>query len=73
MKHATVKEKAQTLYTTLKPKFGYKNMLQAPRIVKITLSSTTGSIKDPKKKALIGDRLNKIAVKRHLLNLQRSQ
>jgi large subunit ribosomal protein L5 len=61
MKHETVKEKAQSLYTTLKSKFGYKNMLQAPRIVKITLSSTTGSVKDPKKKALIGDRLNKIA------------
>ena len=61
MKHETVKEKAQSLYTTLKPKFVYTNMLQAPRIVKVTLSSTTGSIKDPKKKALIGDRLNKIA------------
>ncbi|HEY1037447.1 MAG TPA: 50S ribosomal protein L5 [Candidatus Paceibacterota bacterium] len=61
MKHATVKEKAQGLYETMKPKFGYTNKLQAPRIQKITLSSTTGSIKDPKKKELIGDRLTKIA------------
>ncbi len=61
MKHHTAKEKTQALFETMKGKFGYKNMLQAPKIVKITLSSTTGSIKDPKRKALIGDRLNKIA------------
>lgn len=59
--HLTVKEKAQSLFDSMKSKFGYKNKLQAPRIVKVTLSSTTGSIKDQKKKALIGDRLNKIA------------
>lgn len=61
MKHQTVKEKAQGLYETMKPKFGYTNKLQAPRITKVTLSSTTGSIKDPKKRDLIGDRLTKIA------------
>lgn len=61
MKHASAKQKAAGLYETMKGQFGYKNMLQAPRVVKIILSSTTGSVKDPKKKALIGDRLNKIA------------
>lgn len=60
-KHQTVKEKAQSAYETLKGEFGYKNKLQAPRIVKVTLSSTTGSVKDPKKKDLIGDRLTKIS------------
>jgi len=60
MKHQTVKEKEQALFEGMKGKFGYKNKLQAPRVVKITVSSTTGSIKDPKRKALIGDRLNKI-------------
>lgn len=59
--HLTVKEKGATAYETLKGQFGYKNLLQAPKLVKITLSATTGSIKDPKKKDLIGDRLNKIA------------
>lgn len=57
----TVKEKAQNLFEGMKGNFGYTNKMQAPRVVKVTLSSTTGSIKDPKKKALIGDRLNKIA------------
>lgn len=61
MKHLTLKEKSNKLFDAMKPKFGYKNIMQAPKVVKVTLSSTTGSIKDPKKKALIGDRLNKIA------------
>lgn len=61
MKHATTQEKQKGIYEAMKAKFGYKNMLQAPKIEKILLSSTTGSIKDPKKKALIGDRLTKIA------------
>lgn len=59
--HLTVKEKAAKSFDSMKGDFGYKNKLQAPRIVKVTLSATTGSIKDPKKKELIGDRLNKIA------------
>jgi large subunit ribosomal protein L5 len=61
MKNLTVKEKAQKLYDTMKGDFGYKNKLQAPRIVKVTLSSTVGSVKDPKKRELIGDRLTKIS------------
>lgn len=61
MKHTTVQEKDKGLFEAMKGKFGYTNKLQAPRIVKVTLSSTTGSIKDPKRKALIGDRLTKIA------------
>lgn len=61
MKHLTVKEKAHGLYNSMKGQFGYKNMLQAPRVVKVILSATTGSIKDPKKRDLIGDRLTKIS------------
>lgn len=55
-----VKTKAANLFDTLKPKFGYKNKLQTPRIIKVVVSATTGSVKDPKKKTLIGDRLTKI-------------
>lgn len=61
MKHATVKEKATKIHDSLKGSFGYKNIMQSPKIVKVVLSATTGSIKDPKKKDLIGDRLAKIA------------
>jgi large subunit ribosomal protein L5 len=60
-KMTTVKEKATGAYDAMKDKFGYKNKLQAPRMTKVVLSATTGSIKDPKKKELIGDRLARIS------------
>jgi len=59
--HLTAKEKGVKAFDTLKGQFGYVNMLQAPRLIKVVLSATTGSVKDPKKKELIGDRLTKIA------------
>ncbi|MFA6297004.1 MAG: 50S ribosomal protein L5 [Candidatus Paceibacterota bacterium] len=55
-----VQQKASEIFETLKGKFGYKNVMQAPKIVKVVISSTTGSIKDPKKKALMADRISKI-------------
>ena len=61
MTHKTIKEKTAVVFDSLKGEFGYKNKLQAPRISKVVLSSTTGSIKDTKKRDLIGDRLTKIA------------
>lgn len=61
MKHSTLKELGTAAYESLKGEFGYKNKLQAPKITKVILSSTTGSLKDPKKRELIGDRLGKIA------------
>ncbi len=59
-KHITVKEKAQNSFETMKGAFGYTNKLQAPKLEKIVISATTGSIKDAKKKDLVGDRLTKI-------------
>lgn len=61
MKHTPIKELASKSYEALKGEFGYTNLLQAPKIVKVVLSSTTGSVKDPKKRQLIGDRLSKIS------------
>lgn len=61
MKHQTVKDKSIAAYEALRAEFGYTNKLQAPKMLKVVLSATTGSIKDPKKKELIGDRLTKIA------------
>ena len=46
MKHNTAKQKQTGLFEAMKGKFGYKNMLQAPRIEKVILSSTTGSVKE---------------------------
>lgn len=55
-----VRERADASFEAMKADFGYKNKLQAPKITKVIISSTTGSIKDPKKKTLVGDRLTKI-------------
>ncbi len=47
-------------FDALKSEFGYKNVMQAPRLVKIIVSSGVGSLKDKKKLELIVDRLAKI-------------
>lgn len=56
----TLKDKEKTAYDTLKGEFGYKNTMQSPRIEKITISTGTGKVADPKKIELIQDRLAKI-------------
>ncbi len=55
-----IQEKASTLFDTLKGQYGYTNIMQSPKLVKVVISSATGSVKDPKKKILIGDRITKI-------------
>lgn len=47
-------------FDALKGTFGYKNKLQAPKLVKVVISTGTGKIKDKKKVELIQDRLAKI-------------
>jgi len=56
----SIKEQADGIFEALKAEFGYTNKLQAPRLVKVIVSSATGSVKDAKKKALIGDRITRI-------------
>ena len=60
MSHKTVKEKVKKTFETLKGDFKYKNKLQAPQIKRVVVTTTIGSIKDPKKKDLMLDRLTKI-------------
>lgn len=63
MKAHTVKttyELNKDSFKALKEKFGYKNPMQAPKLVKLVISTGTGSIKDKKKVELIADRLAKI-------------
>ncbi len=56
------KEKLANAYKALKPDFGYKNAMSAPRLVKVVVSSGTGSKmkNDKNKNAFITDRLAKI-------------
>jgi large subunit ribosomal protein L5 len=52
--------KHKTTFDALKGEFGYKNVMQAPRLTKIVVSVGVGSIKDKKRTDLIKDRLIKI-------------
>jgi len=58
----TVKQKEKKAYTTLKAKYGYKNTMAAPHLVKVVIASGTGSgvkrNKDHNK--LVIERLTKI-------------
>ncbi len=54
---ATVHDKT---FDALKSEFGYKNVMQAPRIAKIVVSTGVGSLKDKKKLELIVNRLTTI-------------
>jgi large subunit ribosomal protein L5 len=56
----TVKEKNLSSFKTLKDTFGYSNVMQAPKLVKVVVSCGVGSQKDKKKIELITNRLTRI-------------
>ena len=58
----TVKEKSQKSFDTLKGQFGYTNSMAAPRLMKVIVSTGTGSgmKKDNKRNELVADRFAKI-------------
>jgi large subunit ribosomal protein L5 len=56
----TILEKQNTMFDSLKEKFGYKNKMEAPQITKVVVSTGVGSISDKKKIELIADRLSLI-------------
>ncbi len=54
----TVKQKEAKSFETLKDQFGYKNVMQAPRLESVTISTSFGKIKSDKNKVdLIGEKL----------------
>lgn len=56
-----VKEKQKEIFSELKEKFGYKNMMQSPKLVKVIVSSGVGSTKDKARLEIVSDRLSKIS------------
>ena len=56
----TIAEKQNKAFKSLKEALGYKNIMQAPKIIKVVVSAGTGSIKDKGKIDIIPDRLSKI-------------
>lgn len=60
MATALIKDTIASAYDALKESMGYKNVMQAPRIEKVIVSTGVGKIDDKNKIALIQDRLAKI-------------
>lgn len=56
----TMKEKVSTAFDSLKGSFGYTNIMQAPRITKVVVSTGVGKVQDKQKLVLIQDRLAQI-------------
>ena len=56
----TIKQKQSEAFAALKEKLGWKNPMQAPRLLKAVISVGTGSLKDKKKNEVVADRLAKI-------------
>lgn len=54
------KQKQQTSFEALSEKFGYKNRMAAPRLMKVVVSSGVGKKRDKQQLALVADRLAKI-------------
>ena len=56
----SIKEKTQKAFDTLKKEKGYKNPMQAPKILKVVISTGVGSYKDNAKFKIVEDRLARI-------------
>ena len=56
----SIKQKQKEAYVALRGTLGYSNPMQAPRLVKVVVSTGVGSCKDKKKFAVVEDRLAKI-------------
>jgi large subunit ribosomal protein L5 len=56
----SIKEKTKESYPALKAEFGYKNVMQAPKVEKVVISCGVGSFKDKKKIDIAENRLTRI-------------
>jgi large subunit ribosomal protein L5 len=54
------KENQKTAHGALKERFGYKNVMAAPRLMKIVVSSGVGKARDKNRNKLVSDRLARI-------------
>jgi large subunit ribosomal protein L5 len=59
-KSAKTTHKTNAVFEALKGDFGYKSVMQTPKIVKIVVSTGVNTKHDPKKRETIQDRLAKI-------------
>ena len=57
--NATIATQKKT-FEALKSEHGYKNVMQAPKVVKIVVTTGVGAVKDKKRLEMIVDRLSRI-------------
>lgn len=57
----SLKEKQNKAHAALKEALNIKNAMQSPKVMKVVLSSGTGSFKDKNKNKVVEDRLGKIS------------
>jgi large subunit ribosomal protein L5 len=69
MKTISLKEKQKKAFDAMKLAFGYTSIMQVPKVVKIVVSSGTGSLKDKNKNKIIADRLAKITGQKAVLKV----
>lgn len=65
----SLKEKQNKAFEALKGTLGLKNKMQTPKVVKVVLSSGTGSFKDKNKNKVVEDRLTKISGQKVMLKV----
>jgi large subunit ribosomal protein L5 len=63
----SIKEKQNKAFDALKETLGLKNKMQTPKVLKVVLSSGTGSFKDKNKNKIVEDRLTKISGQKVML------
>lgn len=63
----TLREKQTHAYEVMKKDFGYTNIMQAPKVLKVVVAAGIGSFKDKKKVELAGDRIAKITGQKPVL------
>lgn len=63
----TLREKQTHAYEVMKADFGYTNIMQAPKVLKVVVAAGIGSFKDKKKVELAGDRIAKITGQKPVL------
>lgn len=65
----SIKEKQNKAFDALKETLGLKNKMQSPKVLKVVLSSGTGSFKDKNKNKIVEDRLTKISGQKVMLKI----
>jgi large subunit ribosomal protein L5 len=65
----SLKEKQNKAFSSLKESMSLKNKMQSPKILKVVLSSGTGSFKDKNKSKIVEDRLTKISGQKVMLKV----